>query len=116
MESLAENSGMNKPFKQIFKILHELEKGLDVADFDPSEALTPALLKMTRARFNAYLEMLAEAGYIKGIEIRENIDGLQDFDISGAHITLSGLQYLAENAMMVRAYKVFREARGFLPH
>lgn len=116
METITENSGMKKPFKQIFKILHEMEKGLDFADFDPAEVLTPSGLNMTRPRFNAYLEMLSESGYIKGITTRENLDGTEDFDISGARITLSGLQYLAENAMMVRAYKVFREARGFLPH
>ena len=59
---------------------------------------------------------LQKAGYIEGVEIRENIDGTEDFDISGARITLSGLQYLAENSMMLRAFKAFKEARGFIPH
>lgn len=116
MKTITENSDMNKTFKLIYAILHGLDKGMDDPAFRPEKALAPDRCGISGTRWKHYMIMLQNAGYIDGVEVRETIDGETEVDISRAHITLSGLQYLAENAMMVRAYKAFREARGLLPH
>lgn len=116
MKAITENSDMDKTFRLIYGILRELDKGLDDPGFRPEEAIAPKRCGISETRWTHYMVMLQKAGYIEGVEIRENIDGTEDFDISGARITLSGLQYLAENSMMLRAFKAFKEARGFIPH
>ena len=47
--------------------------------------------------------MLSDAGYIDGIETRENNDGTADVIFEDSSITLAGLKYYAENSLFLRA-------------
>lgn len=55
--------------------------------------------------------MLNDAGYITGVRIDDYINGEIDIDISEISLTLQGLQYLAENTMMVRMWNAFKTVK-----
>lgn len=94
---------MDDNFKTIYKILSAFEKSLDIEEFDMSE-ISAEKLKISNIRFTKYIEMLVEAEYLTGIEIRECVTGI-DIIVDNPHITLKGLEYLAENSIMQRMYK-----------
>lgn len=94
---------MDDNFKTIYKMLSAFEKSLDIEDFDMSE-ISADKLNISKPRFTKYIEMLVEAEYLAGIEIRESITG-NDIVADNPHITLKGLEYLAENSIMQRMYK-----------
>lgn len=60
--------------------------------------------------------MLLEDGYIKGVSLKPAIQGQTIIcNIQDTYATSSGLQYLIENSMMHKAYKVFKEVRDWIP-
>ncbi len=77
---------MEDNFKTIYKILSAFEKSLDIEEFDMSE-ISAEKLKISNTRFTKYIEMLIEAEYISGLEIRENISSV-DIIPDNPHITL----------------------------
>ena len=77
-------------FKVIYRILHYREKAMDLDELDRSR-LTPEALGVTERRWLALWEMLAKAGYVD-VEPSRN-----------PRITLRGLEYLQENALMKKA-------------
>ena len=105
------NTNMIKAFKTIYTLLNRLEKGLDYEDFDAEKEISPKALKITENRWNAYIKMLNDAGYITGVRIDDYINGEIDIDISEISLTLQGLQYLAENTMMVRMWNAFKTVK-----
>ena len=82
-------------FKTIHTILSILEEALDEPDADKRQ-LTAEALNITESRRQAYLEMLSDAGYIKGVEIRQYRGGTARVSVEDAQITLKGLEYLAD--------------------
>ena len=105
------NASMTKVFKTIYTLLNRLEKGLDYGDFDAEKEISPKALKITENRWNTYIKMLNDAGYITGVRIDDYINGEIDIDISEISLTLQGLQYLAENTMMVRMWNAFKTVK-----
>ena len=105
MKENTDNNFMIGSFKIIFRILNILDFALDKKNYDLSKELSPEHLKISENRFNHYLAMLYNAGYIEGVEINDYIDGSIRVDISEISITLEGLQYLAENSLMMKAAK-----------
>ena len=105
------NADMTKAFKTIYTLLNRLEKGLDHEDFDAEKEISPEALKITESRWSAYIKMLNDAGYISGVRIDDYINGEIDIDISEISLTLHGLQYLAENTMMVRMWNAFKTVK-----
>lgn len=105
------NANMTKAFKTIYTLLNRLEKGLDYEDFDAEKEISPEALKITEPRWNAYIKMLNDAGYITGVRIEDYIDGTVSIDVSEIGLTLQGLQYLAENTMMVRMWNAFKAVK-----
>ena len=55
-------------FKIIYKILHILEKAMDLEDFDKS-CISKERLELTEARWNRIIAMLVAEGYVTGIEV-----------------------------------------------
>lgn len=102
-------------FKAVYKILSELEKQMDspapdLARFD-HEAL-----KISEVRWTRYIEMMYDCGYIKGVEISEFVgDDIPFFDCSDIRITLKGLEYLQENAIMRKLYKTAKGIKDIVP-
>lgn len=105
---------MTDNFSIIFKILSTLERAMDYPELDIS-ALDAKKLKVSEERWCRYIEMLADAGYIKGASIREDISGDTVVDCDGIRITLKGLEYLAENSFMKKAYKAAKGIADIIP-
>lgn len=98
-------------FKAVYRILSALKKAMDLPGFDVQqighEALgaTHEALGATHERWCRYMEMMADVGYITGVEIRRFITGETSVDARDIRITLKGLEYLQENGIMRKLYK-----------
>lgn len=101
-------------FKIIFRILSTLEKSMDL-DQCNIDSISPERLKVSEKRWNKYIEMLSDAGYIKGVNIQKYIDGGVEIDIEDIKITLKGLEYLCENSVMQRMYKAAKGIVDLIP-
>lgn len=95
---------MNDNFKCIYRILKTLEKAMDYTEFDISQ-IGHEKLEISKERWSKYLEMMIDTGYIKGLNIYEDISGETVIENEGIRITLKGLEYLSENTIMQRMYK-----------
>ena len=111
-ENSYHNEYMTKAFKTIYTLLNRLEKALDYENFDAEEQIGYKALGITETRWRSYIEMLEEAEYISGVKIKNFTDGTSYLDISSIRITLQGLQYLAENTMMIRVFNAIKEAKN----
>lgn len=98
-------------FKAVYRVLSALKKAMDPPGFDVQqighEALgaTHEALGATHERWCRYMEMMADVGYITGVEIQRFITGETSVDARGIRITLKGLEYLQENGIMRKLYK-----------
>lgn len=101
-------------FKIIFRILSTLEKSMDL-DQCNIDSISPERLKVSEKRWNKYIEMLSDTGYIKGVNIQKYIDGGVEIDIENIRITLKGLEYLCENSVMQRMYKAEKGIVDLIP-
>ena len=91
-------------FKAVYRILSALEKAMDYPQFD-TDQIGHEALGVTQERWGRYMEMMADAGYIKGVEIQRFITGKTSVDARDIRITLKGLEYLQENGIMRKRYK-----------
>lgn len=82
---------------------------MDYPKFDLLEQVSPEHLKVSEERYNRYLEMMADVGYIKGVQITKNITGETQIDAEEVRITLKGLEYLQENSI---TRKMYQTAKG----
>lgn len=101
-------------FKIIYKILSVLEKSMDLESID-TERISSNNLGISQQRWNKYMEMLLDAGYIKGVSIKKYTDGEMRVDIGSIRITLKGLEYLSENSIMQRMYNVTKGITDLIP-
>lgn len=97
-------------FKAVYKILATLEIAMDLPKFDASQ-IGPDVLGVSNERWARYLEMMVDVGYIKGVNIKQDILGDIHVTSSNMRITLKGLEYLQENATM---RKIYNAAKGFV--
>ena len=104
---------MNDNFKCIYKILKALEAALDYDNPD-LECISYENLRISKQRWNAYIEMLYDSGYVKDVIIKTYIDGEKKANISNMRITLKGLEYLTENSIMQRMYKAAKEFKNII--
>ncbi len=101
-------------FKIIYKILFTLERSMDLEKFNP-DSISQEALKISDERWNKYMEMLLDAGYIKGVKIQKYVAGGTSVDIDDIRITLKGLEYLSENSIMQRLYKAAKGITELVP-
>ncbi|MBF0995436.1 MAG: hypothetical protein HXK82_08560 [Lachnospiraceae bacterium] len=87
-------------FRAVYKILSSLERAMDYPKFDLLEQVSPEHLKVSEGRYNRYLEMMADVGHIKGVQIKKNITGETQIDAEE-----KGLGYLQENSIMRKMYQ-----------
>ncbi|MDO4342409.1 MAG: YjcQ family protein [Eubacteriales bacterium] len=95
---------MTDNFKAVYRILSALKKAMDLPGFDVQQIGQEAL-GATHERWCRYMEMMADVGYITGVEIRRFITGETSVDARDIRITLKGLEYLQENGIMRKLYK-----------
>ena len=101
-------------FKAVYRILSELEKAMDDNECDISQ-FDHEQLGVSYNRWIKYIQMMQEAGYIKGAEIKINLYDDILFDGSEMEITLKGLEYLTENSIMQRMYKTAKKIKDITP-
>lgn len=92
-------------FKVIYKILSTLEKAMDYPEFDIN-LISAEKLGISQERWCRYIEMMADTGYIKGVEMYMDITGELNVEAKEMRITLKGLEYLQENTIMQRMYQM----------
>ena len=101
-------------FKIIYKILSVLEKSMDLENVD-IERISSNNLGISQQRWNKYMEMLLDAGYIKGVTIQKYVTGETNVDAEDIRITLKGLEYLRENSIMQKMYKTAKGITDLFP-
>ena len=100
-------------FKVIYRILFAFEKNLDFEEFNP-ECTSPEVLGISRERWEKYIQMLSEKGYISGVGITTYIAGGKRIDLKDARLTLDGLVYLVENSIMQKMYRTAMEIKNIV--
>lgn len=101
-------------FKAVYKILSTLEKAMDLPEFD-IHLISAEKLGISQERWCRYMEMMADVGYIKGIEMYVDITGELNVDAKDMRITLKGLEYLQENSIMQRMYNAAKGIKEVIP-
>lgn len=101
-------------FKIIYKILSTLEKSMDLECID-TERISSGNLSISQQRWDKYMEMLLDAGYIKGVTIQKYVTGETNVDAEDIRITLKGLEYLSENSIMQKMYKTAKGTTDLIP-
>ena len=101
-------------FKIIYKSLSVLEKSMDLENVD-IERISSNNLGISQQRWNKYMEMLLDAGYIKGVTIQKYVTGETNVDAEDIRITLKGLEYLSENSIMQKMYKAAKGITDLIP-
>lgn len=101
-------------FKTIFKILSILESSLDYDKVDLTR-ISAESLGVSGNRRNAILKMLNDCGYVEGVFVRTYTDGEICIDSTNIQITLAGLEYLAENSLMKKAYNMAKGIADLIP-
>ena len=98
-------------FTDIYKILHGLESCMDMETVN-RDMISPEMLKISKDRWEKYLEMLQDEGYIKGVKISTYISGAKVVNADNIQITLKGLEYLNENSVMKKAENLIMGITG----
>ena len=101
-------------FKAVYKILKSLEACMDL-DSANTEMFNAEKLGVSQNRWNRYIEMMLDVGYIKGVEITKYVDGTSCVDCDDIEITLKGLEYLQENSIMQKIYKAAKGVKDITP-
>lgn len=101
-------------FRILYKILHILEKAMDVEEFD-SSSISAESLKISEARWSSLLEMLSDEGYVKGLHVSRSLDGQTLVSVFNPRITLKGLEYLQENSLMKKAANLAKGVAEIIP-
>lgn len=105
----------NDYFTVAYKILSYLKYCYENSvDPDPN-ILVGATFNVKDKQFYRTLQMLSDDGYVKGVRFTDTTTGMVVSALFDARITSDGLQYLAENSMMAKAYKIFKEFREWAP-
>ncbi len=102
-------------FKAVYKILSTLEKSMDYPEMDLMPLIGAEKLGVSQERWNCYIEMMMDVGYIKGVQMKRYVTGELNIDVSDIRITLKGLEYLQENTFMRKAYNALKGIEEIIP-
>nr|DAH62216.1 MAG TPA: YjcQ protein [Caudoviricetes sp.] len=101
-------------FKTIYRILSTLEKSMDIEEPD-WRCISAERLGVSEARWKSLMQALIDAGYIAGVKaVSTKTDGLEIYLLE-PRITLSGLEYLENNTMMKKAYRLAKGIKDITP-
>ena len=96
-------------FKLIYKILHFIDAAASNDQFD-IEAFCEKRFDVSRNDFLNAIEMLLDAGYVKGVELGWSTDWRAALSVTWPKLTLDGLKFLATDEIMLKEAK---NAKGF---
>lgn len=102
-------------FSIIYKILKAIEKSMDYEIFDEN-CISAETLGITQTRWEIIMEQLVKNGYIEGVSLIYSI-GRQTpcIRMTRPILTIKGAEYLNENTMMKKAYKVLKGLKDVTP-
>lgn len=104
-----------KEFKVIYKILKTLRDSMDYDNFDLN-TISPDKLDVSENRWAYIIKMLSDEGYVEDLYVRIGVDGHISFGAGPRpRITLKGLEYLEDNTMMKKAYRVIKDFSDIIP-
>lgn len=103
-------------FKIIYKILRFLEGSLDFEQTDVA-AISYQRLGISKERWEQFLIMLQDSGYITGIVTAQSLaeDKRHIAEPIQPVITLKGLEYLVENTLLKKASGLLKGAKDVIP-
>lgn len=103
-------------FKIIYKILSFLEKSMDYEEIE-IKFINFENLGITRMRWEEIFIMLSNSGYITGITVEQSLSDYSPRIVEPIkpRITLKGLEYLQENSMMKKAYRLAKGIKETTP-
>ena len=99
---------------EVQQILSLLDKYLDYEDPDWSR-LSVDHFQVTEKRFISIMLMLYQAGYIDDIEPIHLGGNRFDLKYINPTITLKGLEYLEDNDLMHKAYRLLKGVKDITP-
>lgn len=105
---------MDDNFKIIYKILSILKSSLDNFKCD-IDRLSPQSLNISIEKRDNIIELLLDKNLIKGVIIKKYQDGDSVLVLNDIKITLDGLQYLEENSIMKKMYKLAKGIKDVTP-
>lgn len=106
----------NKSFFSVaYKILTYLKYCYENSVDPDTDVLKESTFGIGQKQFYKTLEMLQSDGYLKGLEVVQTFGGTVYSGLDKIEITIAGLQYLEENSMMRKAYKLYKEVKDWLP-
>lgn len=100
-------------FNAIYKILTYIEKNMDYEEFDEKH-FTADFFKISETRFFFLLRALIDDGYITGVKCEE-IAGGKMVALISPRLTLAGMEYLVNNTMMKKAYRLAKGIKDIMP-
>jgi hypothetical protein len=102
-------------FKIIYKILNFFKAAMDV-DMPDFNEISPANLGISEKRWHQLMLMLVDNGYLSGVMRGRAISMPDKAHLTEySQITLQGLEYLSENTMMKKAYRVAKGIVDLIP-
>lgn len=101
-------------FVIIYRILKILEKSMDFEGLD-IVSISAERLGVTQNRWQAIFKMLLDNGYVEGMQVYGSADGSISITCDTPRITLKGLEYLEENSMMKKAYRLAKGIKDITP-
>ncbi|KXB46621.1 hypothetical protein HMPREF3188_00696 [Tissierellia bacterium KA00581] len=105
---------MDDNFKIIYKILSILKSSLDNLKCD-IDRLSPQSLNISIEKRDNIIELLLDKNLIKGVIIKKYQDGDSVLVLNDIKITLDGLEYLEENSIMKKMYKLAKGIKDVTP-
>nr|DAU27907.1 MAG TPA: YjcQ protein [Caudoviricetes sp.] len=99
-------------FKIIYRILKTLEQAMDYEIFD-NEIISHDKFGISYERWKNLMIQLNDNGYISGVHVIRAMGG-SGIKLIDPKITLKGMEYLEDNTMMKKAYKLLKGAKDLL--
>ena len=106
------------------RILKFIERSMDDDSFN-EEDFNARYFDVSENRFARLLKMLTDAGYITGVEIRDNGEPeefekknyrrFQIFIYEDVSITIKGMEFLTRNSALANIYKTAKSVADLIP-
>ena len=119
-QKLAENTMSNNNPESLNKVensniqdYNNAIKNMDYEEFDEKH-FTADFFKISETRFFFLLRALIDDGYITGVKCEE-IAGGKMVALISPRLTLAGMEYLVNNTMMKKAYRLAKGIKDIMP-
>lgn len=101
--------------KIIYKILKAIDVSYENNNFDYEKTFSLSKLKISEQRLELLLENLVADGYINGISIQRDSNGMVVVFTDHPRLTTQGVIYLEENSFTKKIFNLLKEAKEWIP-